>query len=653
MSVEAKKETLSFQTEVKQLLHLMIHSLYSNKEIFIRELISNGSDACDKLRFEAIADDTLYEGDSELKIRVSFDKENKTVTIKDNGIGMTREEVIENIGTIANSGTKKFLEKMTGDESKDAHLIGQFGVGFYSSFIVADKVTVLTRKAGTAAEHGVQWQSGGEGEFTLENVDLTEHGTSVILHLKDDESEFLEDYRLRSVISKYSDHITLPIVMTKEVIPEASEESGNDDDDKKQESKDEVKEVTYEDETVNQASALWVRSKSDISEQEYNDFYKSLSYDYNDPMLYMHNRVEGTQSYTTLFYIPTKAPFDLWDREKQTGIKLYVKRVFIMDDSDQLMPHYLRFIKGVVDSDDLPLNISREILQKNKQIDTIRNGSVKKILTQLEKLAKSDSDKYLEFWKEFGNVIKEGPSEDHSNKEKISKLLRFGSTHSNTDVQNVSLEDYISRMKDGQKKIYYITADSFASAKNSPHLEVFRTKEIEVLLLWDRVDEWMMSYLTEYESKSFESVAKGDLDLGDLEDKDDKEKVEKAANEYKSLIEHMKKTLEGKVKEVRVTNRLTNSPSCLVVEQQDMALNMQKLLKQAGHQVPDLQPTLEINPKHPLVERLNSETDDARFEDWAFILFEQALLSEGGQLEDPVSFVSRMNGLLLTLTKDD
>jgi molecular chaperone HtpG len=651
MAVKAKKETLSFQTEVKQLLHLMIHSLYSNKEIFIRELISNASDACDKLRFEAIADDALYEGDSDLKIRVAFDKEAKTVTITDNGIGMSREEVIENIGTIANSGTKKFLEKMTGDETKDANLIGQFGVGFYSSFIVADKVTVLTRKAGMGVEHGVQWQSGGEGEFTLENVDLNEHGTSVILHLKDDESEFLEDYRLRSVISKYSDHITLPIVMKKEVVPESEDKDDTDgkDDEAK---KDEVKEVVYEDETVNQASALWVRSKSEISEDEYNDFYKSLSYDYSDPMLCMHNRVEGTQSYTTLFYVPTKAPFDLWDREKRQGIKLYVKRVFIMDDSDQLMPNYLRFIKGIVDSDDLPLNISREILQKNKQIDTIKNGSVKKILSQLDKLAKNEKDKYLEFWKEFGNVLKEGPSEDFSNKDKISKLLRFSSTLANTEVQDVSLDDYISRMKEGQKKIYYITADSFASAKNSPHLEIFRTKEIEVLLMWDRVDEWMMSYLTEYDGTSFESVAKGDLDLGDLEDKDDKEKVEKAADEYKSLIEHMKKTLDGKVKEVRVTNRLTNSPSCLVVEQQDMALNMQKLLKQAGHEVPDLQPTLEINPEHPLVERLNKETDDARFDDWAFILFEQALLSEGGQLEDPVSFVSRMNGLLLTLTKE-
>jgi len=654
MAVEAKKETLNFQTEAKQLLHLMIHSLYSNKEIFLRELISNASDACDKLRFEAIANDALYEGNSELKIRVSIDQEAKTITIQDNGIGMTRDETIENIGTIANSGTKKFLEKMTGDETKDANLIGQFGVGFYSSFIVADKVTLVTRKAGVDTDQGVQWQSSAEGDFTIENLEVAEHGTSVTLHLKDDESEFLEDYRVRSVISKYSDHITLPIVMLKEVIPEIEDK----DDDKKDESKkdkskkDGPTEVTYKDETINQASALWVRSKSDIKEEEYNDFYKSLSYDYNDPMLCMHNRVEGTQSYTTLLYVPTKAPFDLWDREKAHGIKLYVKRVFIMDDSDQLMPSYLRFIKGIVDSDDLPLNISREILQKNKQIDTIRNGSVKKVLGQLEKLAKNDNDKYLEFWKEFGNVIKEGPSEDNANKDKIAKLLRFGSTKENTEVQNVSLTEYISRMKDGQNKIYYITADSFASAKNSPHLEIFRTKDIEVLLLWDRVDEWMMSYLTEFDGKSFESVAKGDLDLGDLEDKEDKEKVEKAADEYKSLIEHMKKTLDGKVKEVRITNRLTKSPSCLVVEQQDMALNMQKLLKQAGHQVPDLQPTLEINPKHPLVERLNTETDDSRFDDWAFLLFEQALLSEGGQLEDPVSFVSRMNDLLLTLTKE-
>jgi len=650
MAVEAKKETLRFQTEAKQMLHLMIHSLYSNKEIFLRELISNASDACDKLRFEAIADDALYEDDSELKIRVSLDPDAKTITISDNGIGMSREEVIENIGTIANSGTKKFLEKMTGDETKDASLIGQFGVGFYSTFIVADKVTLTSRKAGMESEHGVQWQSSAEGEFTIENIDLSEHGTSVTLHLKDDESEFLEDYRVRSIISKYSDHITLPIVMKKEIIPEIDDK---DDDKKDKSKKDEVKEVSYEDETVNQASALWVRSKSDISDEEYNDFYKSLSYDFNDPLIYMHNRVEGTQSYTTLLYIPTKAPFDLWDREKRQGIKLYVKRVFIMDDSDQLIPGYLRFVKGIVDSDDLPLNISREILQKNKQIDAIRNGSVKKVLSQLEKIAKNDKDKYLEFWKEFGNVLKEGPSEDFSNKGKLSTLLRFGSTHNNNEVQDVSLEDYISRMKEGQNKIYFITADSFASAKNSPHLEIFHTKGIEVLLMWDRVDEWMMSYLTEFDGKNFESVAKGDLDLGDLEDKEDKEKVEKAADDFKSLIEHMKKILDGKVKEVRVTNRLTNSPSCLVVETQDMALNMQKLLKQAGHQVPDLQPTLEINPNHPLVERLNTETDDTRFEDWTYILFEQALLSEGGQLEDPVSFVSRMNGLLLTLTKEN
>jgi molecular chaperone HtpG len=628
MSVDTQKETLTFQAEVKQLLQLMIHSLYSNKEIFLRELISNGSDACDKLRFETLSDNALYEDDYELKLRIKYDQENKTITISDNGIGMSRQEVMDNIGTIASSGTKKFLENLSGDQAKDAQMIGQFGVGFYSSFIVADKVTVETRRAGLGAEHGVRWESGGEGEYSLENIKRKQRGTSVTLHLREGEDEFAEDWRLRSVIGKYSDHISLPIEMKKH-------------DDKGKE--------TDEWETINKASALWARPKSEISDEDYKEFYKHVAHDFDEPLLWTHNHVEGTQSYTSLFYIPKRAPYDLFDRDHRHGVKLYVKRVFIMDDADQLIPNYLRFVRGVVDSADLPLNVSREILQKNQQIDRIKAASVKKILGMLEKLAKDDKEKYGEFWKEFGKVIKEGPAEDFSNREKIAKLMRFASTHTNRELQDVSLDDYISRMQSEQEKIYYITGDSFNAVKNSPHLELFRKKGIEVLLMSDRVDEWMMSYLQEYDGKSFASVAKGAVDLGKMEDKDEKEKVEKAQQEHKSLLERMKETLDKKVKDVRISGRLTDSPSCLVVEEQEMNVSMQKLLKQAGHTVPDIEPILEINVDHPLVQRLDNEKDETRFADLTHVLFDQAMLSEGGQLDDPAMFVSRMNELLLMM----
>ena len=631
MSVETKKETLSFQTEVKQLLNLMIHSLYSNKEIFLRELISNASDACDKLRFEALSDSALYEADSELQIRIDYDKEAHTISISDNGVGMNRQEVMDNIGTIASSGTRKFLDKLSGDQAKDSHLIGQFGVGFYSAFIVADKVVLETRRAGLGSEHGVRWESAGEGDYSIENVERPQRGTTVTLHLRDDEHEFLEDYRIRSVINKYSDHISLPVVMYK---------------------KDDKGEKTAELETVNKASALWTRTKSEISDEEYKEFYKHVAHDFDEPLTWMHNKVEGTQEYSTLFYVPKRAPFDLFDREKRHGIKLYVKRVFIMDDADQLMPNYLRFIRGVVDSNDLPLNISREILQRNKSIDTIRSASVKKLLNVFDSLASDEPEKYATFWKEFGKVLKEGPAEDFANKEKIAKLMRFASTHNSSNEQSVSLDDYIGRMKEGQDKIYYITGDSYTALKNSPHLELFKKKGIEVILMYDRVDEWMMSFLNEYNEKPLVSVAKGALDLGELADKEEKEKTEQAAKDYKDLLEKMQETLGDKVKEVRISNRLTNSPSCLVVEEGDMAVSMQKILQQAGHNVPTLEPILEINADHPLVKRLKATMEDQRFNDWTFILFEQAMLSEGGQLEDPASFVSRMNELLLVLTDE-
>ncbi len=629
MSVDTHKETLSFQTEVKQLLHLMIHSLYSNKEIFLRELVSNASDASDKLRFEALGDDALYEGDPELSILIDYDKEARTLSITDKGIGMSRQEVIDNIGTIAQSGTRQFLENLTGDQAKDAQLIGQFGVGFYSAFIVADRVTLETRRAGLTPEHGVRWSSSGEGEYEIETIERAERGTTVTLHLREGEDEFLDPYRLRNLIHKYSDHIPIPVYMYK---------------------LDDKGEKTDEKEQINKASALWARPKAEIEDEEYKEFYKHIAHDFDDPLTWLHNRVEGNQSYITLFYVPKHAPFDLYDRDRRYGVKLYVKRVFIMDDAEQLIPSYLRFIRGVVDSDDLPLNISRELLQHNKLIDTIRAASVKRILGHLESLAKNDPETYQTFWDTFGKVLKEGPAEDFANREKIARLLRFASTRSEGEAQTVSLDDYVGRMVDGQEKIYYLTAETWAAARHSPHLERLEKKGIEVLLLYDRVDEWMMSHLTEYDGKSLVNIAKGELDLGKLEDKEEKKQRKKAEKEYKALLERMKDVLGGKVKEVRISHRLADSPACLVVAEHDMAVSMQKLLRQAGHQLPDIEPTLEINPDHPLVQRLRDEQDDKRFEDWTWILFDQALLSEGGQLDDPSTFVHRMNELLLLLS---
>ena len=628
MTTETQKETLEFQTEVRQLLGLMIHSLYSNKEIFLRELISNASDACDKLRFDALSDDSLYDGDSELKIRVSFDKDKRTVTVTDNGIGMSREEVMDNIGTIAKSGTRQFFDSLTGDQSKDMELIGQFGVGFYSSFIVADEVTLTTRRAGAAADEAVRWISDGEGSYTLEAVEKESRGTEVILHLREDEDEFLEAYRLRSIITKYSDHISLPIEM-------ASLEEGKED----------------EFESVNNASALWKCPKRDISDDEYKEFYKHVAHDSGEPLAWSHNQVEGTQSYTTLLYIPKQAPFDLWDREHRHGIKLYVRRVFIMDDAENLMPQYLRFVRGLVDSDDLPLNVSREILQKNKFIDTIRAASVKKVLGLLENMVKNEPEKYAEFWAQFGRVMKEGPAEDFANRERLAKLLRFASTHTDTDEQNVSLEDYIGRMQPDQEKIYYVTADSFAAAKNSPHLEVFRKKGIEVLLLHDRVDEWMVSHLTEFDGKALVSVAKGELDLGKLRDEDEEKSAKQAETEFKDFLQRIQDALADDVKEVRISHRLTDSPSCLVLEEHEMAVHLQQVMKQAGHALPTIKPILEINSDHPLVVHLKEEQDEEKFSEWSHLLFEQAMLSEGGQLEDPTAFVKRMNAILVAMSQ--
>ena len=628
MSTETThKETLGFQAEVKQLLQLMIHSLYSNKEIFLRELISNASDAADKLRFEALADNALYENDPDLKIKVTFDKEARTITISDNGIGMSRDEAISHLGTIAKSGTREFFQKLTGDQARDAHLIGQFGVGFYSSFIVADKVTLVTRRAGSS--EAVRWESGGEGEYTLEDAEKPSRGTEITLHLREGEDEFLSDWKLKSVIRKYSDHITLPIVM------------------KKTEWKDGEEVPTDEDETVNKASALWARPKNDISDEEYQEFYKHVSHDFEPSLAWSHNRVEGRQEYISLLYIPSRAPFDLYDRERRHGIKLYVRRVFIMDDAEKLMPQYLRFVRGVIDSADLPLNVSREILQHSREIDAIKAGSVKKVLGLLEDMAENEPEKYAGFWQEFGRVLKEGPGEDFANREKIAGLLRFASTHSDSEEQNVSLKAYIERMKDGQDKIYYITADSFAAAKHSPHLEIFRKKGIEVLLLSDRVDEWLLSGLTEFDGKSLQSVAKGDLDLGKLEDEAEKEEQKKVEDEFKPLVERIQTALGETVKEVRVTHRLTDSPACLVSGENDMSGNLERLLKAAGQQTPGSKPVLEINPQHALVQRLGAETDEANFADWSSLLFDQALLAEGGQLEDPASFVKRMNKLLV------
>ncbi|WP_341326330.1 molecular chaperone HtpG [Methylotuvimicrobium sp. KM2] len=639
MTVEAKKETLGFETEVKHLLHLMIHSLYSNKEIFLRELISNASDAADKLRFEALSNDGLYEGDSELKIRLEFDKDKRTITVIDNGIGMSRQEVQEHIGTIAKSGTKQFFESLTGDQAKDSELIGQFGVGFYSSFIVADKVTLKTRKAGASHEEGVLWESSGEGEYTLESIDKPQRGTEIVLHLKEGEDEFLDDWRLRSIVRKYSDHISLPIVMDKE-IPAETDDEGN-----------ETAPARIEEETVNSASALWTKARQDISEQDYNEFYKHVGHDFQDPLAHIHSKVEGTNEYTLLLYIPSRAPFDLWDRDAKHGVKLYIKKVFITDDAEQLMPRYLRFIRGVIDANSLPLNVSREILQQSKQISTIKSGAVKKVLGLIEGLAKNEAEKYEAFWSNFGNVIKEGIIEDFSNKDRIAKLLRFSSTHTDSEKQDVSLEDYVGRMKEGQEKIYFITADSFAAAKNSPHLEIFRKKGIEVLLLSDRIDEWLVSSLTEFDGKHMQSVAKGDLDLGKLEDEEEKKQQEEVNKDFESVVNQIKEVLKDKVSEVRLSHRLTDSPSCLVSDVYGMSLNMERIMKEAGQKMPGSKPIFELNPTHALVTRLKEEQDDQRFADLTNILFDQAILSEGGQLDDPSAFVHKLNELLQGLLK--
>lgn len=633
----SEKQTLGFQAEVKQLLQLMIHSLYSNKEIFLRELISNASDASDKLRFEAINNASLFENDPELQIQVSFDKAARTITIADNGIGMSKADAIEHLGTIAKSGTKEFFGKLSGDQQKDAAMIGQFGVGFYSGFIVADRITVESRRAGLPADQAVRWESEGAGDFSVEDIEKAGRGTSITLHLREGEDEFLSAWKLKSVIRTYSDHISLPIKMQKE---EWDEEK------KEQVLKDEL-------ETVNQASALWARSKSEITPEQYDEFYKHVSHDYTAPLTHTHNRVEGRSEYTQLLYIPSRAPFDMWDRNKRGGIKLYVKRVFIMDDAEQLMPVYLRFVKGVIDSNDLPLNVSREILQESRDIKAIREGSTKRVLGMLEDLANADGDdaqtkkdKYTTFWKEFGQVLKEGIGEDHANKDRIAKLLRFASTHNDSDAQTVSLADYLGRAKEGQDKIYYVTAESYATAKNSPHLEIFRKKGVEVLLLTDRVDEWMLSYLTEFEGKELASVAKGGLDLGQLEDEAEKKQHEATETEFKDLVEKMKTALADKAKDVRVTFRLTDSPACLVADEHDLSGNLARMLKAAGQSAPESKPILEVNPDHPLVQKLKYE--EAKFADWSHILFDQALLAEGGNLSDPSSFVKRLNEMLLS-----
>ena len=626
------QETMSFQTEVKQLLHLMIHSLYSNKEIFLRELISNASDAADKLRFEAIENSALYENDPNLRIRVSYDKTARTISIDDNGIGMSRDEAVANLGTIARSGTKEFFGKLSGDQQKDAALIGQFGVGFYSGFIVADRITVETRRAGLPASEGVRWESAGEGDFSVDSIERAARGTTITLHLRADEDELLSTYKLKSIIQKYSDHVALPILMQKEEWDaEKSEMVAKD-----------------EDETVNQASALWTRSKSDITDEQYTQFYQHLSHDHQDPLTWTHNRVEGRSEYTQLLYVPAHAPFDMWNRDHRGGLKLYVKRVFIMDDAEQLLPSYLRFVKGVVDSADLPLNVSREILQESRDVKAIREGVTKRALSMLEELANSEDEavkaKYTTFWTEFGQVLKEGIGEDFANKERIAKLIRFASTQTDSPEQTVSLADYVSRMKPEQSKIYYVTADTFQAATHSPHLEVFRKKGVEVLLLTDRVDEWMLSFLNEFDGKPLASVARGDLDLGALND-EEKEAQEKVGEELKPLVERMKEALKDKAKDVRLTFRLTDSPSCLVADEGDMSGYLQRMLKAAGQQAPASHPILEVNPEHALVKNLH--TDSANFDDWCHLLFDQALLAEGGALEDPASFVKRTNALLL------
>jgi molecular chaperone HtpG len=631
-----EKETLGFQAEVKQLLQLMIHSLYSNKEIFLRELVSNASDAADKLRFEGLTDNALYESDPDLRIRIDFDKEARTITVSDNGIGMSRDEVVKNIGTIARSGTREFFSALTGDQARDAHLIGQFGVGFYSSFIVADRVTLVTRRAGAGANEAVRWECDmgeGTGEYTIETVEKVRRGTDVTLHLREGEDELLDDFRLKELVRKYSDHIAIPIVMKKREWDKDRNEYR----------------VTDADETVNRASALWVRPKSEVTDEQYIEFYKHVGHDIDPPLAWTHNRVEGRQEYTQLLYIPARAPFDLWDREHRRGLKLYVRRVFIMDDAEQLLPAYLRFVRGIIDSNDLPLNVSRELLQQNRDIDAIRSGSTKRVLDLLADLAENQKEKYANFWKEFGRVMKEGVAEDHANRERIAKLLRFSSTHGDSEEQNVSLADYVGRMKEGQDRIYYVTADTFRAARNSPHLEIFRKRGIEVLLLHERIDEWLVGNLMDYDEKPLVSVARGELDLGKIQTEEEKKEQEQQAGEHRALIEKLKGVLGDKVKDVRVTTRLTQSPSCLVADEHEMGNNLARILKAAGQDVPASKPILEVNPAHAIVQRLKPE--DERFADWGNLLFDQALLAEGGQLEDPAEFVKRSNELMLSMVK--
>lgn len=628
------KETMGFQTEAKQLLHLMIHSLYSNKEIFLRELISNASDAIDKVRFQSLSNPDLVGDDVNYNIRVDIDKEASTVTITDNGIGLSRDDAIANLGTIAKSGTSQFFDSLTGDQQKDAQLIGQFGVGFYSSFIVADNVVVESRSAAQAPEDGVRWSSAGEGDFEVETITREDRGTSIILHIKPEEEEFLDSWRVRSVIKKYADHISVPVIMKGEAMPPAEGEEA----------------LEPEDETVNTAKALWTRSRSDVSDDEYHEFYKHVSHDYQEPLVWSHNKVEGKLDYTSLVYIPSKAPFDMWQREAPRGLKLYVQRVFIMDEAEQFLPLYLRFVKGIVDSNDLSLNVSREILQKDPAIDSMRSALTKRVLDSLEKLAKNDSEKYQSFWSEFGQVMKEGPAEDQNNKEKVANLLRFATTQGDSEVQDQSLHDYIARMKEGQDKIYYVAADNYSTAKNSPHLEVFKQKDIEVLLLSDRIDEWLMSHLMEHEGKQLQDVTKGSLDLGDLEGEEEKQEQEKIEEDFKDLVERIKDVVGEKVEEVRITHRLTDSPACLVVNDDEMGMQMRRILESAGQEVPATKRIFELNPKHPLVEKLRAEQDSERFSDLTLVLFDQSMLAEGGQLDEPSSYVQRLNNLLLELS---
>jgi molecular chaperone HtpG len=652
MTTNNTEQKHQFASDNAKILQLMIHSLYSNKEIFLRELVSNAADAADKLRFKGLSDGTLFENDADLHVRVSCDKENNTVTISDNGIGMNLDEVIEHLGTIAKSGTAEFFSKLSGDQASDSQLIGQFGVGFYSAFIVADKVTVRTRRAGDEATEGVEWVSNGEGEFTTANIEKANRGTDIILHLKEDESEFADDWRLKSIVTKYSDHISVIVEMLTPAIPavEAVAESEAEDGTKIP-AVEAIEAVPTKWDAINKATALWTREKAEVSDDEYKAFYKHVSSDFADPLLWEHNKVEGKTEYTSLLYVPAKAPFDMYNREKQHGLKLYVQRVFIMDDAEQFMPTYLRFVKGLLDSNDLPLNVSREILQDNKVTQAIRKGCTKRVLKMLEKLGKKDAEKYQGFWDEFGQVLKEGPAEDNANKDLIAKLLRFASTNDNTSVQNTSLTSYIERMKEGQDKIYYVVADSFEAAKNSPHLEVFRKKGIEVLLMSDRIDEWLVSHLTEFEGKQLQSVTRGGLDLGDMDDEETKQAQEKLEKEFDSVVTRIQDALKGKVKEVKLSQRLTDSPACIVADENDMSSQMAKLMASVGQEVPETLPIFEINAEHELVKHVADEQDDTLFDQWVEVLFEQAMLAERGSLKDPASFVSRLNKLMLNLTK--